>query len=429
MEKESGYSRIAKEQWEPHTIEDYVTAMREAGFLIESIMEPRPDPGLKHIEPKRFERNCKYPVFLLIRAKKTIHNLNWEVIMSEKYNNQIARGLEKSVVISPKRVMQIEDLKLIILSDQHKGQKDEADDFSRCESAYRAALTYYYQLGFTLVLVGDVEELWECRPKKVVKKYEKTLALEEDFAKDNRYLRICGNHDDYWEKPRAVRKLLGEHVYRSKVQEGVRLVVMDNDQRLGEVFLTHGHQGTAASEKFAWFSKPFVRYIWRNIQRITEIKSTTPAKDFQLCRTHGLAMHQWANNKEKLILIAGHTHHPVFMSKSHEDSILEDLSSKREELESCVDPDKRLELEDEIDELNSKLELLVKESDNVEIRFDQKLKPCYFNTGCCSYSDGDITGIEIERGEIRLVRWPDDKGAPKKKLLAEGNLSETFSNC
>jgi hypothetical protein len=34
--------------------------------------------------------------------------------------------------------------------------------------------------------------------------------------------------------------------------------------------------------------------------------------------------------------------------------------------------------------------------------------PCYFNTGCCSFPDGDITGIEIAGGEMRLVRWPGD---------------------
>ena len=32
-------------------------------------------------------------------------------------------------------------------------------------------------------------------------------------------------------------------------------------------------------------------------------------------------------------------------------------------------------------------------------------KPSYFNTGCCSFSDRSITGIEIAGGEIRLVRW------------------------
>ena len=32
--------------------------------------------------------------------------------------------------------------------------------------------------------------------------------------------------------------------------------------------------------------------------------------------------------------------------------------------------------------------------------------PCYFNTGCCSFPDGDVTGLEIADRQIRLVRWP-----------------------
>ena len=32
-------------------------------------------------------------------------------------------------------------------------------------------------------------------------------------------------------------------------------------------------------------------------------------------------------------------------------------------------------------------------------------KPSYFNSGCCAYSDGSITGIELSGGELRLVRW------------------------
>ena len=32
-------------------------------------------------------------------------------------------------------------------------------------------------------------------------------------------------------------------------------------------------------------------------------------------------------------------------------------------------------------------------------------KPCYFNSGCCSYADGDITGLELASGKISLVKW------------------------
>ncbi len=346
--------------------------------------------------------------------------------MSNQYAHQISEDLESALTSSPKREMQLKGLKLIIFSDLHKGQKDKADDFQSCKPAYHAALAYYYQLGFTLVLAGDVEELWECMPRTVVKKYSDTLALEERFAKEKRYLRIWGNHDDHWNKPKAVRKLLGEHVYRSEVVHGVRFIIMNDERQLGELFLTHGHQGTKFSDKLAWISKPFVRHVWRNVQRVTGLKSTTPAKDFQLRKTHELAMHQWANTKEKLVLIAGHTHHPVFMSKSHEDVILEDISVIQKALESCTDIEQQKALQLEISELHAKLQWVLAKSDDVEIRFDQDAKPCYFNAGCCSFSDGDITGLEIEGDDMRLVRWPDDDGAPRKKILTEGKLTTVF---
>ena len=56
-------------------------------------------------------------------------------------------------------------------------------------------------------------------------------------------------------------------------------------------------------------------------------------------------------------------------------------------------------------------------------------KPCYFNTGCCSFSDGSITAIEMADGEIRLVRWrgPDEQnGAPTRELLFAASLTDVF---
>ena len=53
-------------------------------------------------------------------------------------------------------------------------------------------------------------------------------------------------------------------------------------------------------------------------------------------------------------------------------------------------------------------------------------KPCYFNTGCGSFSDGDITGIEIAEGKIRLIRWPDKNKKPKPYVLVEEPLRDVF---
>ena len=53
--------------------------------------------------------------------------------------------------------------------------------------------------------------------------------------------------------------------------------------------------------------------------------------------------------------------------------------------------------------------------------------PCYFNTGCCSYGDGDVTGLEIADGEIRLVRWLNDEYEARKHELASRKLRDVFA--
>jgi hypothetical protein len=47
------------------------------------------------------------------------------------------------------------------------------------------------------------------------------------------------------------------------------------------------------------------------------------------------------------------------------------------------------------------------------------MKPTYFNSGCCCFSDGDITGIEIENGSIRLIKWTSNDHQPQRCVLEE----------
>ena len=63
--------------------------------------------------------------------------------------------------------------------------------------------------------------------------------------------------------------------------------------------------------------------------------------------------------------------------------------------------------------------------------------PCYFNTGCCSFPDGDITGLEIADGQVRLVRWPgnlreirgkEELGVdPEKRILETEDLERVLA--
>jgi len=58
----------------------------------------------------------------------------------------------------------------------------------------------------------------------------------------------------------------------------------------------------------------------------------------------------------------------------------------------------------------------------------EMVKPCYFNTGCCSFLDGDVTGIDIADGEIRLVRFPNDRAQPEPEILTSASLGRVFDD-
>jgi UDP-2,3-diacylglucosamine pyrophosphatase LpxH len=339
---------------------------------------------------------------------------NHKILVDQK---EIDRRLDETYKsASTMDIDDLENLKMVVFSDQHRGQKDGADDFLRCKQAYHAALGWYLENDFTLILLGDVEDLWECRPSTVCDAYSDTLELEKNFAEADHYIRVYGNHDDEWQNRRSVSGYLGKYLTKKLVEKGIPggfLIRLKNGigSIEGEVFFAHGHQGTLDSEQFSRFSKFLVRNVWRPIQRLTRIPSTSPAKEFHLRKAHEIAMHNWAAKKKGFVFITGHTHHPVFDSMTHEDLL-------RKQFECAKDAVERARI-------RAQLEWAIALSDGVETSLPPD-QAGFFNTGCCSFSDGDITGIEIEADQIRLVRWPNDQGEPFKKELATGSLSDIF---
>jgi hypothetical protein len=311
---------------------------------------------------------------------------------------------------------------MIIFSDHHRGAKDGADDFWRCERSYRAALGHYFERGHRLVLLGDVEELWENKPKDVVSKYHDTLLLEQEFHRAGRLERFWGNHDDDWRHEGEVEEHLSELFPDLVVREALRLRIMDGDERLGLLFLVHGHQGTLDSDRYGRFSRIVVRHAWRPLQRRLKMPSTTPSRDFALRKGHNDAMFEWARNRpERLVLVAGHTHQPVFSTPEAKperkpEIVAEELKLLRE-TPGGAEPDR-------LAALRAEYELVRTE------QFGNPPKamelPCYFNTGCCSYGDGDVTGLELADGEIRLVRWLNDDATADVKTLARKSLREVL---
>jgi predicted phosphodiesterase len=339
------------------------------------------------------------------------------------------RALEQEQKEGP-AVLELRLAKLIVFSDQHKGIRDAADDFRMCERAYNAALAYYHRLGYTLAVLGDVEELWEEWPQSVVKAYPHTLELEGNFHRDGRYLRFWGNHDDAWSHTDLVEQWLIPALGGSPllVRETLILHVRDGEEELGRIFLLHGHQGTFSSDTIAPLSKFAARYFWRPLQRIFKIKVNTPATDFRLRYAHERAMYAWSEAQQKLVLIAGHTHRPVFKSESEEEIARKTLQAAEAKL--AQDPE-NVRLQRDVAELAADLEWVLAQNriSPRNLPLIEFKKPSYFNSGCCAFLDGDVTGLEFSDGEVRLVRWPDDEDRPLPQVLAQAKLRDVFAAC
>jgi hypothetical protein len=314
----------------------------------------------------------------------------------------------------------------VIFSDQHKGAGDHADEFVRNVPAYMAALTHYNREQYKLVLLGDVEELWENNIREVIKAHKPVLEAEAAFG-PKRYLRIWGNHDDRWMEELLVAVELrpyapGEGLRR--VYEGVRISVRDGDAKIGTLFMTHGHQGTMGSDRFAWVSR-WALVAYRFFQNRFNVGwfggVDSPAKDPVLRGEHDQQMYDWAANQERMMLMVGHTHHPVWAGQTHVqqlDSELAVLTLRRDAGDASVMAD--------IERVRATLDIVRR--DATVSRAVTERKPAYFNVGCCKFSDGDITGMELADGSLRLVKWSAPVGdqPARRQVLREAPLRTLF---
>lgn len=301
--------------------------------------------------------------------------------------------------------------KFIIFSDQHKGAKNGADDFMICEPNYLAALDYYYEKGYLLIALGDCEELWENLWVSVKKKQQASFEKERKFAEANRFVKIFGNHDLFWHNdPLAgfqLKEVYGTDIH---IYEGALLQTTIDDQAVN-IFCTHGHQGDAVSDG-NWFSQFFVSKIWAPLQSLLKINPNTPAYDAHLKTTHNHFMYEWSAEQKNLFLITGHTHQPVFESLTHIERLYRSLLFAKKVGDQGM-----------MDSLQKEIRLRKFECTTISPDY-LSLKPTYFNTGCCCYNDGDITGIEIEEDCIRLIKWHSKEGAPKRMILEEAAFAE-----
>ncbi len=327
--------------------------------------------------------------------------------LTNLYNDIAAGKTKKGLIVS----FDLDTDRFVILSDQHKGAKNGNDDFADNEKSYLTALDYYFTNGYFYINLGDSEELWENTVQQVTKYNTLTFESEKLFLQDNRFLKIFGNHDLYWGNdiitaPLELKDIYGEHI---DIYEGAILETTIYGKPF-HVFLTHGHQGDMQSDG-NWFSKWFVSMIWSRIQAYLEINPNTPAYDTQLKTTHNKMMYEWSSEND-MALVTGHTHQPVFESLT----LMERLYNKLAEAKKANDQEAVTDIEKRI---NHRFEI------GETLPDFTGFKPNYFNSGCCCFSDGDITGIEISKGCIRLVKWVyDDANVSHRFVLEESELSK-----
>ncbi|MEI6947915.1 metallophosphoesterase [Paraflavisolibacter sp. H34] len=322
--------------------------------------------------------------------------------------DSIRKGDKKRGLVVP---FDIATGKFIIFSDQHKGSRNGADDFLSCEPAYLEALNYYHQSGFHYIALGDCEELWENTLLAVKKEQKPTFEKEKLFLPNNAFIKIFGNHDLYWQNdPLAALQLKDIYGMDVPIYEGIVLQTTIRDKKV-EIFCTHGHQGDKVSDG-NWFSKFFVSKIWAPLQSYLKINPNTPAYDGHLKTLHNSIMYEWSAAQQGLLLVTGHTHQPVFESLTHIERLYRQLLFARNVRDESM-----------VGTLQSEIEK--RKFEHTHISEDYlKLLPTYFNSGCCCYDDGDITGIELSEGALRLVKWSCRKEVSRRTILEESPLAE-----
>jgi predicted phosphodiesterase len=279
------------------------------------------------------------------------------------------------------------------------------------EKNYLIALRHYNEQNFHLISLGDCEELWENTVLQVMKHNHPSFEAEKKFVNRNAFTKIVGNHDLDWEidplAPAYLKKIYGVPMV---VLQGIMLETVVGKKTL-RILCTHGHQGDLQSDG-NWFSKFFVTKIWGPFQAFLRINPNTPAYDRQLKTEHNRVMYEWSSQQKDLILITGHTHQPVFESLTH----FERLQWQHRKALYEHNPEWAQALEDEMS---------WRRTEDMQIAGDYlNIRPVYFNSGCCCFADGDITGIEIADGFISLIKWEETDKATKRLVLQEKKLED-----
>ena len=263
-----------------------------------------------------------------------------------------------------KRMIIDNNTKLVIMSDCHRGAGDNFDNFVKNQNIFKAALQYYYAKGFTYIELGDGDEMWEIENyKDIVDAHLDSFKQLKKFNDSNRLIMIYGNHDIVKKSPSILKKNFYKYYDKITEQEIPLLEKLNVWESLVlnyknyDIFLIHGHQIDFLNSTLWPLSRFLVRYVWKNFEHIGMKDLTGAAKNYHVTEKVDKKLQDWSVKNNK-ILIAGHTHRAIFPKAG---------------------------------------------------------QSLYFNDGSCIHPNG-ITCLEIENGNISLIRW--EFGVTKNKFIS-----------
>lgn len=209
--------------------------------------------------------------------------------------------------------------KFVWLSDSHRGDGSLTDEFMKNKNIFVAALKHYFAEGFTLIEAGDNDELWEYKPRHIVKANGIVFNEIRRFHAAGRYLRMFGNHDYELADPSFVREafetapnpLTGE-LEPFLPDLAVHEAILLRHRETGRELLTvHGHQGDFSNDQNWRMTRFTFRVFWKRMHAFGIRSPSSPVQN-------SFKRHKVERNYNKWIrihgvpLICGHTHRERF---------------------------------------------------------------------------------------------------------------------
>lgn len=321
--------------------------------------------------------------------------------MSNAPNRKRHPHLEK-LLHTAKSVNLTHSSKVLILSDLHMGNGGRLDDFRPNAPLLKTILEeHYLQEKYSLVLNGDIEELYKFPLAGIESQWSGFYDLFKRFELNGFFWKTCGNHDAALFDHKSYR-------FASYLVESVKFKYGNET-----LLLFHGHQASIIlRESYPILNRALVLFF-RYIANPAGIKNFSVAYNNRRRFVFEKSIYDFSNSA-RIVSIIGHTHRPLFESLSKADY----LNYRIEELcraYSSADEETSRGIEVKIDALKTELEAGYKKGKIIGLQsgiYNNLPIPSLFNSGC-TIGKRAITALEIEGSTIRLVCWFNGKHHPK----------------